>query len=198
MLNNCQEIALQATCLENFMLGVAGAVQVQGGRTSAEEEPGWANGKPAAPCLHLEEHLDTKNMSHRSVGCLRGAFSCGWGIWSFCEKITQPLVLWTWMYQLSSWSLGWINSKRFFSGWNHSTVLNVNANAKKAEYWYIFQELHGHWATSLCPKILKFFINECILDLSPLSYEWTQMGEWNKGREGKGCESKDAKRLSQL
>ena len=156
MLNNCQEIALQATCLENFMLGVAGAVQVQGGRTWAEEEPGWANGKPAAPRLHLEEHLDTKNMSHRSVGCLRRAFSCGWGFWSLCGKITQPLVLWTWMYQLFSWSLGWINSKKIFYWLKSFHGIKCQCNAKKAEYWYVFQELHGHWATSLCPKILKF------------------------------------------
>ena len=115
-----------------------------------------------------------------------GHFLVGWGISSLCGKITQPLVLWTWMYQLSSWSLGWINSKRFFSGWNHSIVLNVNANAKKAEYWYIFQELHGHWATSLCPKILKFFYKWMYPWSVPpeLWVKWTQLGEWNKGREG--------------
>ena len=54
MLNNCQEISFQAAYLENIMLGVAGAVQVQGGRTLAEEELVRANGRPAAPHLHLE------------------------------------------------------------------------------------------------------------------------------------------------
>ena len=76
-------------------------VQVQGGRTSVEEELVWANGVPAAPRLHLAQHLDTKNMSHGSGGCLKRAFSCVWAFWSLCGEIAQPLVLRKWIH--TSW-----------------------------------------------------------------------------------------------
>ena len=54
MRHNCRERVFQADWRENFEEGVPGARPGAGGRTFAEEGLARANGRPAAPPMHLE------------------------------------------------------------------------------------------------------------------------------------------------